>query len=283
MDLSQALQDLVQLARKSQEVAFTRPPNGPPDQFYLCRPGETPELVTAEPAPRRVRCGSVDGFVQAVTRLHEGVEGDVVVYVGAAMVHAYLREFGDRRDTVSMMLTETDQLKAVREMVERPVVQDDLVWMLRSTLAGCCTHAQFPTMVRKLKITNNEDGQRSVGVGRESIGASVVREMSGIDGDLPETIDMVVPVYEEVFADDAAARRLYEGVNNNDAAAARHTETIELAVRVDLERRAFVFKPTGSSLRDAEVNARRIAAAKLRAGFGDGEGSIATVLEESAV
>lgn len=263
MDINEALTQVVELARGSEGTTFVRPPCGPSDQFYVCRPGQTPDLVTAPPPPRAVQCSSIDGFVQAVTSLHSKLDGDVLVYVGAGGLRANLSEFGDRRDCVAMPLCPTDQMTAVHRLVKTPMKQSDLVWELRSTLAGCCTHPQFPTMVRKLKIKNNEDGERTVSVGRESIGASVVREMSGIDGDLPETIEFVVPVYEEVF-DYARGTQ-------------RHTETIELAVRVDLQEGTFVFRPTGSSLLDAAVNARRQAVVQLREKFGD----VATVIEES--
>lgn len=265
MDLKEAIDRVVELAHDAQSPSFHQVSAEQPHRYWMCRPGQPPEMIEAPKPPRSVRCSSIDGVCQAVSELHAGVEGEPFVYVGERGVFCHLAEFGDRRDAVSMPFFKTDQMQAVERLVEEPTAQPDLVWLLRSTLAGCCTHPQFPTMVRKLRVKNNEDGERSLGVGRESIGASVVKEMAGIDGDLPETVEFVVPVYEEVWHDTQAGKR--------------HAETIELAVNVDLQNMAFVFRPTGSSVRDALMNARRQALVQLREKLQ----GVAVVIEESAV
>lgn len=246
---------LAEPARESQETAIVTAPGGAGDyRYYLCRPGEEPKLVEADKRPRVVRSSSITGLCDAVRCLRDGLGGATVVYVGQLQIAANIDEMGAGRHRVSMDFNTTEQMRAVEELVAKPIGQTELVWLLRSTLAGCCAHPQFATMVRKLKIKSNEDGERTVGVGRESIGASVVREMSGIDGDLPETVSFSVPVFEEVMHDTHAAKR--------------HEETVELAVRVDLERQSFIFKSTGSSVLDAKRNARMVALVQVREKLG---------------
>jgi hypothetical protein len=264
MDLKGAIEAIGGLAVGAKMPGFVQDPSGVKGRYYICEPGKEPRLVWGEPGARRIECDSITGVCEAVLKLDQVNVGDEpFVYVGRKGVTVHLDEVGSRRNTVTMPFTKTDQMLAIEALAAAPIDQPTLVWMLRTTLAGHCLHPQFATMVRKLKITSSEDGQRSIAVGRESIGASVVREMSGIDGDLPETVEFSVPVYEEVWHDTRA------GV--------RHSETVELAVHVSLEERAFVFKPTGSSIKDAQLNARRAAVVQFREKLGVD----ASVIEEA--
>lgn len=271
MDLdlnSEVVWDITELVRAAQTVEFKQAPAEPKDVYYMCRGGQMPERIVAEPKPRNVRCFSITGACETIRELASvGDVGDAApfVYVSEFGVHAHMDEDGDRRDIVTMPLTKTDQMKAVEELCNAPVGQAKLVWMLRSTLAGCCLHPDFPVIVRRLRVKSNEDGERSIAVGRESIGSAVVKEMAGIEGSLPELVQFSVPVYEEVWHDTLAGQR--------------HTETVELAVHIDLAEMAFVFKPTGSSAKDALLNARRQALIQFREKLG----AAATVLEESSV
>lgn len=264
--IKEAIDRLEALVRERDRVEFKQAPGEPKDAYYLCQSGQPTRLVRAEAGPRHIYCESVIGACEAIRELVvEEADATRFVYVGPQGVRAHLHEFGDRRDTVRMPLTLTPQMAAIVALTEKPIDQPELVWLLRSTLSQCCTHPQFPTMVRKLKFKSNSEGDRSVGIGRESIGASVVKEMAGIDGELPEEVGFIVPVYEEIWHDTQAGKR--------------HEEEIILAVNVDLQKQQFVFRPIGSATKDALRNARRAAVTQFREKLGER----ATVIEEATV
>lgn len=139
----------------------------------------------------------------------------------------------ERRDRVTMDLTESAQFKLLRSAAQNDrLSQSEIINLLRNKLAkNCPDAASIVTKLRTIKFKATEEGGSDVQRGKESMDLSVQKEILGV-ADLPETVKLNVPVYGNPIENEK-------------------TVSLECYLDVDVENRCFRFAPMGTELEDA--------------------------------
>lgn len=185
--------------RAHNERKFVYEPREPEHIYFTVRPDGTVERCVADPAPRDYTARSIAGLCAQVTELIKTMpDGPVCIFVGRENVVAVLGEL-DRRDRVTLPLRLTEPYKVLADgRALAGVKQNALLWILRSCFRNNVHPLSFVPDIKQIKFRSNTDSQSDVGQGRQSIGKSVMAEMLGVAGELPEEIQLVCPVYEDL-------------------------------------------------------------------------------------
>lgn len=219
-----------ELGRMSEQAAGIRTvplPAEPPHVYglYNSRSG-TYERCVAEPHPRAgtaLRLSDVRTLV--ADRLKEAPSEHIHVWCGQGQVHVVFDARGTRRGGCKLVCPVAEQFARLEQLAEEPEMLDQRAFidLLRVDLAGAVP-IDFIGMARRLKFTSNASGAGDVRQGRESFDRSVLLEVVADGADLPETINVTVPVYEDLQDDTDVYETVVECVFRLNA----HNDTLGL-------------------------------------------------------
>lgn len=222
------------------QAEVIKPPAEPPHVYFIHN-RKTGELVRheANPTPRRDGALTLDGIAATVKHhVSTKLEMDTpIVSIGEECVVFLPERNGHRRTTLSLRMSE--QFLMVRGTSLSAVDQKKLDWILRTVFKDQISPEGFAHSIRQLKFSDDSKGTSTVSHGRESMGVSIEREVSGAN-EIPEEILFTIPVYEGVF---------WQG----DQFFAR----IRCAVHIDAENRKFTIRPLSGEISKALADARR--------------------------
>lgn len=190
--LNQTLATVLQLKADAQR-ALPFPMKTPPDRVAIERPGGVVDVVPV-PRPARVEsAGTPDSLVALARRLG----GEVRVYVALGTVLAFRSGDDERRDTVRLPLPLSAPFAGLMKWAESGWKggQEQLVRLLRTTLAGSFAPASLLPTVRSLKFRQASDGSSEIQHGRQSMGKSIEASVSGAN-ELPDEVTFRVPVWD---------------------------------------------------------------------------------------
>jgi hypothetical protein len=202
MDLTEAIRHLQSNAAEVLKVRELYHENG--DKVFLVPAlgasggvTYTFERQRAAVPPRVVDADSIDGVVNAL--LAFGSAKDALGYVAEdGTVKVYLdREL--RRETVGAKLSYTDAWSRVLSLDKKWYTQRDLLEVLRVEFAGKVTPSTFLDGLRRVKLDKSESVDSSVGVARQAISASILREAK-LDGvDMPTEVTLGGTVFDSMI------------------------------------------------------------------------------------
>lgn len=162
-------------------------------------------FLTTPVAPRTYTAADVSDFARLTSSMVAERLGlstcSTFVFVLNGRAEAILDQHGDRRETVTLELSRSDAYTAFVALNGKFMGQKALVSELRTGIAGTYEPGNIVAMLSKLKFSKSTGGASEIRVGRESMGMSIAREVSGIDGDLPDDLDITFPVYDDFVRD----------------------------------------------------------------------------------
>lgn len=269
MNLRETIQLVQETAVKAGQVApkFEKLAGMAPDQFVKVVAGESQhEVITLEPAPRKYIAQSLEGLCQQVTHFAPraanpagstsdaaaGESRTLAVFAGEGQVKAVLSENADRRDTISMALVWSDAFNLLNdyENTLEDVVQEEFAWLLKTTLGDELTPGNFASQVKSLKFSRAVNRESEIRTGRESLGQSVLAEVSGLNTDFPDEITARVPVYSNI----------------RDANGDEFKFDVRCAVRINMGEGKFTLRPLSGELEAAQHAADSHVAERIRKG-----------------
>jgi len=170
--------------------------------------------------------------------------GDAVLWVSPQAV-VLVRDNADRRDVARLALVPSRQAAALGVLDEGEALdQRAFIRLLRLDLAA---PADLVARFRKLDWAKCDETRGHLGKDKESLGRNITAQVQGLE-DLPETVDLEVPLYD-----------------NPDLA---HTWLIRLALEVDVLNHTFTLRPLPGALARAVNLALANIAADLKALLG---------------
>lgn len=201
--------------------------------------GET-KRIEHEPQPRRHKVASLDSFA---TLLNGPGDGD-----GTARINASVWHFGDmvvaifddsdasfRDDRAEWKLNGSRKFSVLTSNAEQPrphtAFVDFLVENFRDELEE--SHPGLLGVIRKLRFTNNSEGNSSVQHGRQSMGKSVEAAITGSEP-LPETVILNVKRWADL----------------------EHVIAVECLLKLDPLEGKLAPKPLADELQEAENKAQ---------------------------
>lgn len=202
-DFVDAIQELSEGASGIQE--FTAPGDeGRRVRVYDRKKNEI-GVIEGTAMPRVDTVHRIEDIVSVTTRrlaekrlADAGVSAEV--FVGdERIVSVFTEAAGFRGESVSLPLHRNAAYEAVKTLAKQPrwFEHQDFVDFLRITLAGCVNPNDFKTF-KSLRFQNADNGASTVNVGRESMDRSINRAtLTGDGADIPETITLDIPVYDE--------------------------------------------------------------------------------------
>lgn len=167
----------------------------PDGAYYLVGPDGKAELKT--PSPKR-HAETLDTPLELAKFLADLVKAEKITnaatfYTETRILAVYDRD--DRRDSVAVNLKPSPQYVWLRD-AKSVMSQSDIVRTLRITFRGNLGDgSDLVTILRKLKFKADGTAEGDVQHGRESIGRSIVNEVTGLNA-LPEEIAFSVPVFD---------------------------------------------------------------------------------------
>ena len=224
----------------------------PKDVYFIRQPDGTLVRHVAEPSPRNYTATSLPGLCDQVRHFAGGME-DVCIFIGDTAIRAVLGEAARRHSVVlPLACTEGYSLlqQAATELAE--LSQADLLWILRTSFRGNVHPATLIPDIKQIKFRSSSNADTELGQGRASIGKSVMAEMVGAGGELPEEIQLVCPVYEDLG--DAELKLEY---------------TFLLALAVNLAEQEFTLKPLPGEINAARLKVGEAIAERLTWQLGD--------------
>lgn len=246
------------------------------DQFIVGKAGGAWELVTAPPLPEKNVAYSIDGLAEQA--LHYAGRGKVVIFVGESMVTAVMDEDKGRRGCVAMNLVLSEQMEILKKGLAE-MKQRGFILALRHHFHDSMVDEGLLPLLRQLKFVSQEGGESDIKTGRESMGMSVQKRISGIgadgEGDLPDDIGLNVPVY----------RTLRRATVDGEGDFFRVPVVCTFDVNVD--KGEFNLKPKPGELERAVVQANEAVAKEIREaitakGLGKSEDELPKVIAGAA-
>lgn len=249
---SKAIEAVAALAAAGQQPTAFRPEAEPEGVYWLCHDGKA-ERVTADPPRRRHVAGDLPSLVAATVRITGEQMGRAAIWVSRSEVTALLFD-GDRRDTVSLELEPSPQMKALQAWEGEPKWLDQaaLVRVLRNTFRRSTAGKDTVEIFRRLKLNLGVQAEHVHEHGRASAGRAIEAKVTGAK-DIPEELTF----REDVFAG---------GLSGIEA---RVTCTIEL----DAQSGKVALLPVAGEVEAAWLAAERSLAEQVWALLGTGEGN----------
>jgi len=242
----EGLQYLVSLGERNQAKLVELP--GEPEHVYgFWNPASSRlERYTAEPGPIDYQAGSLAALRDMLLDLGRK---ETRVFVHSDGVTAVLNGDGDRRARVSCELQRSKAWLLLTEMCGRGFKQPELIQVLRTVLYGAADPAKFLATVRTMRFSSSSEANASIATGVSSVSASAQRQAMANGAVLPDSIEFVAAVYDEV-ADDPA-----------------HQHVVVCEIDVDVERQLIYVRPRAGVMTAAECNTHGLIADFLRAGI----------------
>lgn len=244
--LQEAIQQLTALAQRAQSVdqrfKFLEVPGTKGEQLVLVS-GEKVEPYSREPLPSAVLIATVADFADFVKRHHDsdGKEsGPMIVYYDLPGLFAW-RDEDRRKGLVWCPLVKTPIYERLLELEAdpEPVDQKAAYQLMRVDFDGHRVDDTFYQWIRTCKWKANSAGERTVGVGNDSMGRDIELAVANPNGvACPEEFRLSLKVFDEPTIVDPSV--------------------IRMAVDVRLEQQKFVIQPFPGQLRAAvelELNA----------------------------
>lgn len=188
----EAIQYVVDEARKSAEVKIIQPLAEPENVYYLQAPGGALNKVTAAPPLRR----HVALDLTAVAEFAESHSGTAEVWFSREKVVCVL-DRSDARESVTLALEFSPQLRELQRLEQNPRAMDQrsAVYLLRTTFRRCLGRAgDLLNVLRAVRFNAQSAGEGVVQHGKSSIGKTLAQEITGA-GNLPEYVVLEVPVF----------------------------------------------------------------------------------------
>lgn len=196
MDLKDALEFLSEQAVRARQPEILKPP-AEPDHIYLMQDSEGEWLRNeADPKPRNHIARDLSAIIDFAGRATEG-EPSAVWYSREKVV--CVLDDSTRRDTVTLPLPYSPQLKALMGVERTAFDQKGIILFLRVTLKACL--GQCPDLIetlRRVKFDNGMVIDSAVNHGRSSIGKEIRSEITGAKV-IPEYVRLDVPIFESGF------------------------------------------------------------------------------------
>jgi len=156
-------------------------------------------------------------------------------------IRAVIAEEHGGLESISFPMEYSVQYKRLAEWHRRQtaLAQSELVWVLRSELAGDILDEDFLPTIRQIRWSTREAGDSRVQHAQESLGASVELGAASLstDGGLPETVRFGIPVYTMTSL--RSGQRF----------------AVNCAVRFDLQSKTIQIKPEPGALEQARCEA----------------------------
>lgn len=192
-----AIERIEKLAVGAAHSAVHRPPAEALDVYYLERPGHPAERIVAEAHPRAYRLYTIGDVVSAVKALPTDKP---LILVGRGLVTVGLDEGGARREWLRFELPYSHEFSTCQRLEGREAFdQDCFVRLLRIDLAKAGPDvAKLRVQAEQIKFQHGDSGTATAAVGRQSIARSVISEVTGADGNLPEEIALTLFVYRDL-------------------------------------------------------------------------------------
>ncbi len=169
-------------------------------EILVRRPDVQVETFGVPPGNRQFVAGDLDSFIELLT---EDDTSPVAVFVphdfdcenpqSIEVVGFFDRN--DRREKVTLQVALSTPLVAVHAL-NAASPQKRVVELLRDCLIDCCDPALL-AMMRALDFTRRNDGSSTIDHGRESLGASIEASVRSKRGELPETIELDLPMFAD--------------------------------------------------------------------------------------
>jgi len=169
----------------------------PGDVYYLCVPGEKPERVLAEPAPRDYVAKSVTALASVVS---DWIDTDApAVWFDRTKVFAY-RDETKRRDKIVCPLTFTRQLQCLQRLdgSAKWLDQKGFIRLLRIDLYGCLEQEQaLVPNLRRVKFSAGSSGTGVVLAQKASLTKEMQAELTTDAGEIQEWVNVDIQVFED--------------------------------------------------------------------------------------
>lgn len=165
-----------------------------PEHIYLIDQGEGRfQIRNTEPPPRKHKAFDISAVVQFAAK-HESA---AVWYSRVGVV--CLTDDDTRRDEVRLVLSLSEQVKAIATISGKPFAQRDLILLMRTTFADCLGAAgDLLAVLRGVRFRSAAGGESMVKHGSRSVGKTLEQEITGT-GALPEYVKLQVPVWGNAF------------------------------------------------------------------------------------
>lgn len=186
--LRDALEFLFRAGAESSAAKLTELPDG---TSLLTKPGGETERVTAQLPARDHLFFELASFIAAV-EFYAVKSGDQpVVWVHSTAVVAVLDDDDQRRHSLKMALTYSDQYAAIRNNSGDSFTQSALIKWLKANFA---LDIKLLAALRKVDFTRTGSGNSSREHGRETLGRSVEAAVQGTE-EIPESFTVNIPAY----------------------------------------------------------------------------------------
>lgn len=186
------VQELVEAAEeRAQVVRFVEMP-GNPEGVFIVHGGKR-EWFALPPPDRRHKVFTVEDLIEAGKL---GWVSDAIVWHSHDQILLVSGDGKHRMDTVRMDLVKSKPFLALKDTAGNPRRQREFLALLKQDLRGCVDEG-LATSVRSIKWSNSAEGTSEIRQGRESMGQSINRELTG-ESALPEEVTVDLPVYENL-------------------------------------------------------------------------------------
>jgi len=214
---------------------------------YLRNDGDMIEYTKRLP-PRKHKIASIDDFIVAVQKHWVVAKSDGEIGPWGANPIVWHNDNAlmlfpddeDRRDSVTVDLLPSAQLNRLKTLVSEPgkpakrISQGDLLELIRIDLNDCVADRQkIETLIRNVNFKRTESGGAVMQRGQESFDSDIQMEVIGWT-DAPEFVQVTIPIYRNP-GENIQERRY----------------TVLCAFDIDVEDRAFIFRPVPNGLQEA--------------------------------
>lgn len=168
----------------------------PAHVYYLVDPAGKATRMEAEPPPRAhaaLDLTAIVSMVQSVTVDEMPAEEIPEIWYSRAGVVGFLHG-GERRDKVTLKLSESPQLKALRDADMKGFKQKDLLSFLRIKVAPAAPSSLI-SAVRQVKFRQLSESQSQLSQSKASIGKSLEAELT-CPAALPEFVEFMLPAFD---------------------------------------------------------------------------------------
>lgn len=207
--IKDALEYLSKLAGRASEPKLLDSSHGRRHVYVI---GEAIHDVQVPPRPRQHSVGDLADLIALAERFSaEGTDGTPVVWYGPTGVVLVVDDQGHRLETATLRLAVSSVFAKVVELASRPsgVPYDHkpFLRLLRVELAGAMPSTELYDRVKRVAFENGQTVRADVSRNKsESLGREITSKVSG-EGEVPEEVTLMVPVYSTPGETDRYALR----------------------------------------------------------------------------
>lgn len=210
----EAIQSVAELAQAAQKAELFTVPSEHPAIWYTTKTDGTVQRHYRTPQPRNhratrlvdVRRFVADHLVDFAGAVDDARgESRVTVWCWKGSVVAILDDEHHRLDQIKLQAPDSAAFQTLTRLSKSDewLDQKAFLHLCKVELYGCVP-SSFIDLMRQLKFTANQSGEGEVRAGRKSLGVSVQREALAGGREMPEEIEVLVPVYQDLIDGDDA-------------------------------------------------------------------------------